>query len=105
MKITPHNLIYHELIGLNVRVAQSTNPSQEGITGLVVGETKNTLVIETGRGEKQIQKMHNTFHFNIEDQVVSVAGSLLVARPENRIKKKSKRYKLNHKLNRCGVSR
>ncbi|HHI30302.1 ribonuclease P [Methanosarcinales archaeon ex4572_44] len=95
MKITPYNLIYHELIGLNLAVARSTNPSQERISGMVVGETKNTLMIDTGCGEKQIQKKHNIFHFNLEDQVVSVAGSLLVSRPENRIKKKGKRYKLN----------
>jgi len=95
MKITPYNLIYHELIGLNTTVARSTNPSQDGIIGLVVSETKNTLIIDTGEGEKQIQKKHNTFHFNLEDQVVSVSGSRLIAQPENRIKKKGKRYKLN----------
>jgi ribonuclease P protein subunit POP4 len=95
MKLTPQNLIYHELIGLRVSVADSTNPYQKGISGRVVDETKNTLIIETERGERRIPKKYTTFHFHTEEFTLSVCGSLLLSQPENRIKNRGKRNKLN----------
>lgn len=94
MKITPQNLIYHELIGLDVTVKESTNPSQIGITGRVVDETKNTLLIETERGERRVQKKYTTFHFHLPEFTVSVCGNLLHSQPENRIKNRVKRNRL-----------
>jgi len=43
--ITPENLVYHTLIGLEAVVSGSTNPDMVGIAGAVIDETKNTLVI------------------------------------------------------------
>ena len=43
--ITPENLVYHTLIGLEVVVSGSANPDMVGITGVVIDETRNTLVI------------------------------------------------------------
>jgi ribonuclease P protein subunit POP4 len=43
--ITPENLIYHTLIGLEAVVSGSTNPNMVGIAGVVIDETRNTLVI------------------------------------------------------------
>ncbi|HIE32404.1 MAG TPA: ribonuclease P protein component 1 [Methanosarcinales archaeon] len=43
--ITPENLIYHTLIGLEAVVSGSTNPDMVGIAGVVIDETMNTLVI------------------------------------------------------------
>jgi ribonuclease P protein subunit POP4 len=47
-KITPENLVYHTLIGLETVVSGSTNPDIVGISGVVVDETRNTLLITTG---------------------------------------------------------
>jgi ribonuclease P protein subunit POP4 len=47
-EITPENLVYHTLIGLETVVAGSTNPDMVGINGVVVDETRNTLLITTG---------------------------------------------------------
>lgn len=47
-EITPGNLVYHTLIGLETVVAESTNPDIVGISGVVVDETRNTLLIATG---------------------------------------------------------
>jgi len=47
-EITPENLVYHTLIGLETVVAESTNPDMVGINGVVVDETRNTLLITTG---------------------------------------------------------
>jgi len=90
MSITPHNLVRHELIGLAVRIAESTDKTQKGLRGRVVDETYNTLKIETkGRKEKAVVKQNNVFIFTLPNKVkVQVDGKLLVSRPEDRIKKK-----------------
>ena len=89
MSITPQNLVRHELISLPVKVAQSIDPTHQGTKGKVIDETYNTLVIETNKKEKVIAKKNTVFIFTLPNGVkVQVDGSLLVARPEDRIKKK-----------------
>ena len=89
MTITPHNIVRHELIGLSVRIAESTDPTQKGIKGKIIGETYNTLKVETKSKERVIPKENTIFIFTIPNGVkVQVDGSLLVSRPEDRIKKK-----------------
>jgi len=89
MPITPKNLVRHELIGLEVKVKESTNKSHIGLTGKVVGETYSTLKIETKRGEKVIPKDIAIFIFELPNGTkVQVDGKILVGRPEDRIKKK-----------------
>ena len=90
--ITPRNLIKHELIGLKVEVEKSSNKSQIGIKGVVVNETKNTLIIKTKENEKRIQKKNATFVFKIPGHKVRVDGNRIVARPEDRIKLKVKKW-------------
>ncbi|MCD6207409.1 MAG: ribonuclease P protein component 1 [Methanosarcinales archaeon] len=46
-RITPGNLIYHTLIGLEAAVVENTNPDMVGISGVVVDETRNTLVVNS----------------------------------------------------------
>lgn len=83
--ITPQNVIRHELIGLRVRVADSSNPRQIGIEGTIVDETRNMLVIMTREGEKRIQKRYATFDLRLpDDTLVRVDGSILVMQPEKR---------------------
>ena len=102
MPITPHNLVRHELIGLAVRIVESTDKGQKNLRRRVVDETYNTLKIETTGGkagktrkvgkqtkEKTVIKQNNVFIFTLPNKVkVQVDGKLLVARPEDRIKKK-----------------
>ena len=89
MAITPQNLVRHELISLPVKIVKSTDPAQEKIKGIVVDETYNTLKIETKKGEKVIPKKNTVFIFTLPNALkVQVDGSLLVSRPEDRIKKK-----------------
>ncbi|MBC7114763.1 MAG: ribonuclease protein subunit [Archaeoglobi archaeon] len=91
MELRPENLIYHELLGLNVKVESSTNPSMEGLSGIVVDETANMLVIEVNGKEKKIPKHGNVFLFDLGDVLVRVNGDLLVSRPEMRIKNRFKK--------------
>jgi ribonuclease P protein subunit POP4 len=91
--INPKNLVKHELIGLKVTVSESKNPSLIGISGEVVNETKNTLVIQTSTGEKAVIKDQCVFVFILpEHEKVRVEGRLLVSRPEDRIKKRFKAW-------------
>jgi ribonuclease P protein subunit POP4 len=91
--ISAKDLIRHELIGLRVEIANSTNKFQIGMKGLVVDETKNLLVIETDRGIKKIQKKGTDFIFMIPDgKSVKVNGTIIVKRPEERVKLKVKKW-------------
>jgi ribonuclease P protein subunit POP4 len=91
--IMSKNLVRHELIGLPVEVADSTNKFQIGIKGMVVDETKNVLTIETDKGLKKIQKKGSVFIFKIPNgKKVKVNGNKIAARPEERIKLKVKKW-------------
>ena len=45
--IIPRNVIRHELIGLDVLVVHASNPTCRGITGQIIDETRNMLIINT----------------------------------------------------------
>ena len=92
--ITPENVVRHELIGLKVEVRESTNPKSIGIKGRVIDETRNTFKIEK-RGGKEVTlaKEDCKFVFTLPDRKrVMIEGSILVSRPEDRIKKKFKKW-------------
>ncbi|MEM5853054.1 MAG: ribonuclease P protein component 1 [Candidatus Aenigmatarchaeota archaeon] len=89
MPITPKNLVRHELIGLEVEIVKSTDPTHQGLKGLVVDETYNTVKIEVKNKEKVIPKENSVFVFTLPSGVkVEVDGKLLKGRPEDRIKKR-----------------
>ncbi len=91
--ITPKNIFRHELVGLFVKVASSTHEGFTGIEGKVVDETKNTISIETNKREKIVPKNVATFHFYLPDgNVVEIEGKIIIARPEDRIKKKFRKF-------------
>ena len=91
--ITPQNILRHELIGLEVKVRDSTNPAIKGIRGAIVDETRNTLKILSSRGTLMVPKSIATFRFRLPDGVqVDVDGRRLAARPESRLKTRVKRW-------------
>ena len=84
--IVPRNVIRHELIGLDVLVVHASNPTQQGVTGQIVDETKNMLIIHAGSGIKRIQKNTSVFRLALPDGTrVDVQGSVLVMAPEKRL--------------------
>jgi ribonuclease P protein subunit POP4 len=90
--LRPENLARHELIGLSVLVVGSTDRGLVGISGRIVDETRNTLLVETERGTKRIPKSNTSLTFTLPDgQRARVSGSILISRPENRINKKMQR--------------
>ncbi|MFZ3078031.1 MAG: ribonuclease P protein component 1 [Candidatus Aenigmatarchaeota archaeon] len=93
MPITPRNVLRHELIGLECAVLKSGNAKQEGISGIIVDETRNTIAIMKNGKAAKIAKAGAEFVFALPDgKKVKVSGQLLVARPENRIRTKLKRW-------------
>jgi ribonuclease P protein subunit POP4 len=91
MKITP-DIIRHEFIGTHGLVARSPNMNLMGISGLVVGETRNTLTLQGQGKARNVIKESATFDFTFGDgTVVEIDGKLLVGRSEDRLKKSVKR--------------
>jgi ribonuclease P protein subunit POP4 len=68
MALTPETLVKHELVGLQVRVVESTDPNRVGIDGRVVGETMRTLRIRADSGVVQVPKAGTTFEFALTDE-------------------------------------
>jgi ribonuclease P protein subunit POP4 len=87
------NIVMNELIGLKVKVAKSLDKKQQGITGTVVDETKNTLVLETREGRKSIIKKVSTFIFRSGSDSFTVKGEEINFRPHERIEKAMKFYR------------
>ncbi len=81
-------------MGLEVKIIHCLNSDSEGIQGRVVNETKKTITIEDGEGkEKIIPKGSTTFQFTLpEGLTVEIDGKIIVSRPEDRIKKRFRKY-------------
>ena len=90
MPLSPETLPRHELVGLHVRVAESTDPTRVGIEGRVVRETMRTLVVRGSEarsasekpngesrevtGERVVPKAGSTFEFRLDDTDEAAAG-------------------------------
>jgi len=85
--ITSQNIRAHEWIGLVVKIAKSTDPTLQGLEGVVRDETMNTFTIEANGKLRQVQKHKTTFRAKLPTENVEVDGSLLRFRPEDRVKK------------------
>jgi ribonuclease P protein subunit POP4 len=72
-----------ELIGEEVKVVESRNKSNLGLTGKIVDETKSTLTIQSEGQTKMIMKNNVTIELT-NGQVIK--GTNLSKRPDERIK-------------------
>ena len=89
---TAVTFVQDEFIGLNAKVVKSSNPSYMGISGKVVDETRNTLVIRQRHEDKVIVKEAAVFQFTLPDgTVIEVEGKIILGRPEDRMKKRLRR--------------
>ncbi len=68
------------LIGRRVKVISSQNKCTVGIEGLVVNETKNTIILETKKGRKILLK--NQVVLDLGGKIVS--GRELIGLPHER---------------------
>ncbi len=89
MPITKRNVLQHELIGLEARVINSSDQNLIGTYGTIVDETRDMLIIGQGSKPKIIQKATSIFRITLPSgEEVEVDGAKLVARPEDRVKKR-----------------
>ncbi len=87
------NIVLHELIGLDVEVINCSDPEQIGVSGRVIDETKNTLLISTRRGVRRAVKKCSTFRFKKGSKSFIVDGEEINFRPHERLEKSLKFYK------------
>ncbi len=76
----------HELIGEEIEVVDSTNPSHKGIKGKIIDETKATLLVKTQQGVKTLLK--NNVVIKLSKNAEIIEGVRLCKKPEDRVKGK-----------------
>ena len=87
--MTKRNVLRHELIGLEARVTNSSDPGVIGTYGTIVDETRDMLVIEQAGKPKIVPKANSIFVLTLPDgEEIEVDGAKLVARPEERVRKR-----------------
>jgi RNase P/RNase MRP subunit p29 len=86
MKLRKNNIIYHELLGLNVECYDKKFNSIG--KGMVIDETKETLKILTEEGKiKSYLKRCCNFSFLVNGERIIIKGEDILGRPEDRIKR------------------
>tara|TARA_Y100001970_G_scaffold229799_1_gene285131 strand:+ start:758 stop:1018 length:261 start_codon:yes stop_codon:yes gene_type:complete len=73
-----------------LEVIDSTDPTLIGISGVVMDETKRTIIIQTSNNEITMAK--DTIRFTIGEEEIN--GSTVGQRPEERIGKRYRRSRL-----------
>ena len=76
-----------ELIGLNVKIINCKDPCWIGKSGKIIDETKNTFLIEIDDKKKRIAKYIASFEIEYKGKKITITGSKIAYRPEDRIKK------------------
>jgi ribonuclease P protein subunit POP4 len=94
-----HNIYGEEYLGRKITVLESRNSGLQGITGIVVKETKNMFSIETSDMVRQIPKDSCDFNVNVEGTNYLIKGKLIRYRPENRLKELRKINKNLRRMN------
>ncbi len=82
------NVVMHELIGLQCEVVGAQNKRHVGLRGRIIDETMKTVSVDG----KQVFKKGSVFRIVIDDKKADIDGDCLVGRPEDRIKKKIKKW-------------
>lgn len=82
---TKQNLVVHELIGLEAIVNNSSDPGIIGVSGKIVDETKNMLIINTKKGIKKIAKNICILNLIVKNEPIEIDGKTIVKRSEDRL--------------------
>jgi len=92
LKQNAWNIIFHNLIGLRVRVLLHPDPGLRGLEGVVVDETSRTLLVETSSGRRvRVLKDSSMLLFQLPDgDWVLVYGEEISGDPAERLKRLEK---------------
>jgi RNase P/RNase MRP subunit p29 len=72
-----------EFIGENITVSEHSDPSLRGISGVITGESRETITIESNGIQKMISKRPAKFMFESGE----LMGNKIAYRSQDRIKK------------------
>ncbi|MEM0364336.1 MAG: ribonuclease P protein subunit [Candidatus Nitrosocaldus sp.] len=88
MRLREDNIYAHELIGLELMVEESSDPTLKGLHGKVVFESKNMLYIKVDSKVKALPKAIVRLVLTLPDwSRCKVEGKDLIGRPEDRIER------------------
>lgn len=83
------NILFHEWIGLKIKISESSQTSLKNISGKIIFETKNMLIVRTlDNGIKKIpKKIILQCILYLPTTVCFIKGNQLIGRPEDRVLK------------------
>ena len=82
-----HQYSRQEFIGRLCEVVDAGHQGYLGMKGLILDETRGTLLISTAAGERCVPKPGNTFRITFDGKEVTLNGREIAFRPEERTKK------------------
>ena len=86
--ISVENVLYHELVGLKIKILSSTQNNMNDLLGNIIFETKNMLMIRTSKGIKNIPKLTiKKCAVYFPSNACFISGNNMIGRPEDRILK------------------
>ena len=92
MTVNCHNLLCHEVIGLGVKILESSDSTLQGCDGTIVFETKNTIFIRKDSVVRQVAKRAaKRLQVQTPPCVCFISGSELIGRPEDRVERLNNR--------------
>ncbi len=77
--------LHEELIGFHIEVVDALNPNLIGLSGRIIDETRDTIIIKNSV-EKKLIKNQVTFKIKKGNKVYKIKGNMLKKRPEERTK-------------------
>jgi ribonuclease P protein subunit POP4 len=87
MTVTPENILYHELVGLQATIKVAHDSTLEGVSGKINSETRNMITILT-TGNKTVgisKKVVRKLELETDSGVCFISGSSLIGKPEDRL--------------------
>ena len=86
MTVDYNNVLSNGIVGLRTKILESSDSTLEGMAGMIVFETKNTIWIRKDSVVRQISKeAAKRLQVQTPPCVCFISGSALIGRPEDRI--------------------
>ena len=83
------SIINQELIGLNARIAQSSDPSLVHRAGRIIDESREMFTLLDRQKEFTVAKINCVFDFELlSGETIRIDGHLLRGKSEDRLKKR-----------------
>lgn len=82
------NILFHEWIGLKIKISECSQTSLTNLSGKIIFETKNMLIVRTLNGVTKIpKKIIRKCILYLPSTACFIRGNQLIGRPEDRVLK------------------